>query len=343
MRRKVRAATAALAVAVAFLVAVPAAALAAPNVWINEIHYDNAGVDAGEGVELAGPAGTDLTGWRIELYNGFDARMYATHLLSGALVDQRGGFGTQWVPMPGLQNGPSDGIALVDGSAAIVEFLSYEGVLTPIGGSAGGLASTTIVPFEHPSTPAGRSLQLAGTGARAGDFTWSAARAASPGAVNDGQDFPPPAGGAADGVPPTSSGPEDPPEPAELTLLRVRRRISVARAAGLHLGRIRYAISRPATVSFAIAPLLRDGPESGLCRALTPQPFANNCGRAGPVVGIITDVGEQGRNTVGFAGRLAGRPLPSGLYLLAARVGTGAERYASFRVTRAPLRPGATA
>ena len=29
--------------------------------WINEIHYENAGVDAGEGFEIAGPAGTNLT------------------------------------------------------------------------------------------------------------------------------------------------------------------------------------------------------------------------------------------------------------------------------------------
>ena len=31
------------------------------TVFINEIHYDDAGGDAGEGVEIAGPAGTDLS------------------------------------------------------------------------------------------------------------------------------------------------------------------------------------------------------------------------------------------------------------------------------------------
>jgi hypothetical protein len=34
-------------------------------VFINEIHYDNAGTDVGEGVEIAGTAGMDLTGWSI--------------------------------------------------------------------------------------------------------------------------------------------------------------------------------------------------------------------------------------------------------------------------------------
>ena len=32
-------------------------------VFINEFHYDNDGADAGEFVEVAGPAGTSLNGW----------------------------------------------------------------------------------------------------------------------------------------------------------------------------------------------------------------------------------------------------------------------------------------
>ena len=47
------------------LVASPAAAVAPPDgqVFVNELHYDNAGTDAGEAIEVAGPAGTDLAGW----------------------------------------------------------------------------------------------------------------------------------------------------------------------------------------------------------------------------------------------------------------------------------------
>ena len=37
-------------------------AAAAINVFINEIHYDNTGTDAGEAIEIAGPAGTNLAG-----------------------------------------------------------------------------------------------------------------------------------------------------------------------------------------------------------------------------------------------------------------------------------------
>ena len=41
-----------------------------PPVRIAEIHYDNAGADVGEQVEVSGPAGTDLSAYKIYLYNG---------------------------------------------------------------------------------------------------------------------------------------------------------------------------------------------------------------------------------------------------------------------------------
>ena len=39
------------------------------RVWINEFHYDNDGGDTGEAVEVAGPAGTDLTDFQLVLYS----------------------------------------------------------------------------------------------------------------------------------------------------------------------------------------------------------------------------------------------------------------------------------
>ena len=78
----------------------PLAVPAAP-VFINEIHYDNAGIDAGEFVEVAGPAGTDLTGWRVVRYNGANGQVYTSpaaippgsDVFSGAIPDLGGGFG----------------------------------------------------------------------------------------------------------------------------------------------------------------------------------------------------------------------------------------------------------
>jgi hypothetical protein len=43
------------------------AVLPVQAVWINEIHYDNTGADTGEFVEIAGPAGTSLVGYSINL------------------------------------------------------------------------------------------------------------------------------------------------------------------------------------------------------------------------------------------------------------------------------------
>ncbi len=48
------------------------------TVFINEIHYDNAGLDLNQQVEIAGPADTDLTGWIVYLYNGNTGGFYAT-------------------------------------------------------------------------------------------------------------------------------------------------------------------------------------------------------------------------------------------------------------------------
>src|SRR5688500_13375600 len=47
-----------------------------PDIRISEIHYDNAGTDAGEAVEISGPAGASVEGWRIWLYNGNGGASY---------------------------------------------------------------------------------------------------------------------------------------------------------------------------------------------------------------------------------------------------------------------------
>ena len=164
----------------------------APNdspVFINEIHYDNDGADAGEFVEVAGPAGTDLTGWTLVPYNGNGGAAYTPQpTLSGTLGDDTGsGFGFQSVPLTGLQNGAPDGIALVDGTGTLVQFLSYEGAFTAAGGPADGRMSTDLGVVEGGSDPAGLSLQLTGTGSTYGDFTWDGPADDTPGTVNTGQ------------------------------------------------------------------------------------------------------------------------------------------------------------
>ena len=62
-------------------------------VFINEIHDDNTGTDAGEFLEIAGPAGTNLTGWSIVLYTAPTAAVYDTRTLSGTIPTGRSASG----------------------------------------------------------------------------------------------------------------------------------------------------------------------------------------------------------------------------------------------------------
>lgn len=178
-----------LPVAAACLAAAPAAADTA--VFINELHYDNAGTDVGERIEIAGPAGTLLDGWSLVLYNGANGAVYDTLPLAGQLADTCGGYGTAVVAPEQIQNGSPDGLALVD-NGTVVQFLSYEGSFTASNGPAQGLTSTDIGVQQDNGTPVGHSLQLAGNGTGYGDFTWQPPAQESFGTCNPGQSFVPP-------------------------------------------------------------------------------------------------------------------------------------------------------
>ncbi|HEX8468866.1 MAG TPA: cadherin domain-containing protein [Allosphingosinicella sp.] len=169
-------------------------AAAGPGVpFINEIHYDNVSTDSGEAVEIAGPAGTNLAGWSLALYSvstgATQGTLYSTIALSGVITDQDDGYGTRSFAVSGLQNGPQDGLALINPTGQVVQFLSYEGSFTALNGPAAGMTSTDIGVSEDPPVAAGFSLQLVGSGASAADFTWVAARDDNFGSVNTGQDF----------------------------------------------------------------------------------------------------------------------------------------------------------
>jgi uncharacterized protein len=173
--------------------AAPAAAVPANDstIFVNEIHYDNDATDAGEFVEVAGPSGTDLTGWQVVLYNGNGGATYNTRTLSGTVPGAAGGYGTVTLSYPtdGIQNGAPDGLALVQPGGTVRQFLSYEGGMTATGGPAAGLTATDIGVAESSTTPTGQSLQLTGTGTTYGQFKWAAPAVATPGSTNTGQTF----------------------------------------------------------------------------------------------------------------------------------------------------------
>lgn len=140
------------------------------QVFVNEIHYDNTGMDVDERIEVAGPAGTSLAGYVIHLYDGFDGTVYATMNLSGILPNQctvggqnvgTASFFVLALSGSGFQGGP-DGIALVDPAMNVVEFLSYEGTFTATTGPANGTLSVDIGASEPTSAPLNSSIQKSG-------------------------------------------------------------------------------------------------------------------------------------------------------------------------------------
>lgn len=162
--------------------------LSAQTVFINEIHYDNISGDVNEAIEIAGPAGTVLSSYTIELYNNVGS-LYDTKTLTGTIPDQQNGFGTLTFLIEGIQNGPADGFALIDGGV-VIQLLSYEGTLTPAEGTASGMTSVDIGVVESNSTTAiTESLQLSGTGMVYTDFVWQSPNTATQGSLNNSQVF----------------------------------------------------------------------------------------------------------------------------------------------------------
>ncbi|MBP9792396.1 MAG: T9SS type A sorting domain-containing protein [Flavobacterium sp.] len=133
------------------------------GVYINEFHYDNQGTDIGEFVEVAGPAGTDLSEYTITLYNGSTNTLYFTLPLTGTIDDEGTGSGAvSFLFGGGIQNGAPDAIALskTGTGSTNIQYLSYEGVMTAVAidGPAAGLNSVNIGVAEAPTATIGDLL-----------------------------------------------------------------------------------------------------------------------------------------------------------------------------------------
>jgi len=161
---------------------------AAEDVWINEIHYDNISVDANEGIEVAGSAGTDLGAYTLIEYNGANGLINSSNTLSGAIDDENCGFGATWFAISGLQN-DHEAIALIKDGTNVIQFLSWEGVVTAQVGAAIGQVSVNIGVSENASTPLDHSLQLTGTGTAYSAFAWQPEQPHSRGTLNIGQEI----------------------------------------------------------------------------------------------------------------------------------------------------------
>jgi predicted extracellular nuclease len=186
------------------VVGLPAVASAAPPTtpFVSEVHYDDAGTDAGEFVEVQVPAGSSSAGLSVVLYNGGNGAVYDTDPLP-AVTAPAGAPAVAVVeyPVNGVQNGP-DGVALVrDG--AVLEFLSYEGSVAATDGPAAGTTSTDVGLREAGTEPDGQSLSRT-YDAASDALVWAGPGPATRGAVNAGSGgtTPPPAATDPCAVPP---------------------------------------------------------------------------------------------------------------------------------------------
>ena len=159
------------------------------QVIISEIDYDNVGTpDNNEKIELFGFNGTNLTGWKLILYNGANGAAYNTLDLTGSIPFLCTGsdglsYGVKVISYTGpdaIQNGSPDGVALVNASGVVVEFLSYEGTFTAVGGPANGMLSTDIAPGVADSNTQEGSME------RHAGNVWSFVTANTLGACNTG-------------------------------------------------------------------------------------------------------------------------------------------------------------
>ena len=170
------------------------------EVFINEIHYDDADTptsgDTNESLEIVATAGEDLTLYDIVLYNGSaptSAVTYDTDAIpagSNVACGSNVRIAVLAYPVNGIQNGANDAIAIVRRSdSVVVQFISYEGAATATNGPASGTTSVNIPVSETNSTAEGTSLQLTGTGSTNANFTWATSATSTFGTCNNNQVF----------------------------------------------------------------------------------------------------------------------------------------------------------
>ena len=120
-----------------------------------------------------------MNGYKITLVDGRSGNSYKNIDVTGDCIPDDN---FVIVDANGIQNGGSDGIALYDSTGSLVEFISYEGVVT-----YNGVTSVDVGVAESSSTPVGYSLQKVGDGCKGDDFTWKSPSPSSRGTVNSGQ------------------------------------------------------------------------------------------------------------------------------------------------------------
>jgi len=145
---------------------------------INEFHYDNAGSDVNEFVEIALPAGSDPTQVQVDLYNGSNGTTYDAIVLSSAEFVSSDGTLDYYVWNVIPQNG-NDGIAVSCLDGTQYQFITYEGAFMATDGPFAGVMGVDIGVEEPSDALETNSIMCNGTG------TFFTNCTADPGVAND--------------------------------------------------------------------------------------------------------------------------------------------------------------
>jgi len=165
------------------------------SVWINEVKYNDAFVDAGivSFVELAGKGGVNLNGWRMQFVNFISTNVVVegsyTMGITHAIEDEESGYGF-WVIGTNvmiadmlLTNSLFEtplGIRLLNELGFVEDAVSFGGTIPGYYGV--GVSDLDAFPGET-------GISLIGTGQSNDDFIWTNEVPVTPRGINDGQTF----------------------------------------------------------------------------------------------------------------------------------------------------------
>jgi len=132
------------------------------QIVISEFHYEDVAADNEEieRIEIFAPAGTNLAGYVLTLYGSND-KEYDTIRLGGTIVGTRMLNGRMYGALAFTCNelkNSKGGIALTDPSELLLDFISYEGVITAKDGLAQNSISEDIGVTETSTTPVNYAL-----------------------------------------------------------------------------------------------------------------------------------------------------------------------------------------
>jgi len=180
-----------------------------PAVWINEVEYNDPSIDDEEFIELCGVAGTDITGWKVQLVNGNNGSNYSEFVVGSQIgsfvfTNEQNGFGfyvlasSSSVGVPNvdetmtgedIQNGDDDAIRITKADGTQIHFLAYnsKSAMDYEYGLPNDLTPLEDLPIQS------NTLSKVGIGVDEPDFDWDNVLQ-TPGIINTDQVLPEPIG-----------------------------------------------------------------------------------------------------------------------------------------------------